>query len=383
MKLASLLVSDYMTENPITVEPEEPLMRALEIIRLRGVRRLPVAVGGMLVGLITEGDIKRAEPSTLTDSQEDFTRVMEGTPISRIMISKPVTTTADTPLMEAAEIMLNTKYGALPVVAGGRVVGILTDNDLTRALVDLMREAKEAAGLSRSGRCREDADVETSSDAYARRFAGAVGGFFLERQSAAVLDLLRPWPGASVLDVGGGHGQVTGPLVEAGYAVTVLGSDPACEARVREWTGAGRARFLAADLLAPGLADRSYDVVLSLRLLPHVRRVPELVATLARLARAAVIVDYPTRRSVNAVAGLLFGLKQGVEGDTRPFTVFADREIEAAFAAHGFSPTGRRPQFFAPMALHRALGSAGARARARGHGVGRSASRGRSAPPSS
>ena len=146
MKLASLLVSDYMSENPITIEPEEPLMRALEIIRLRGVRRLPVAVGGMLVGLITEGDIKRAEPSTLTDSQEEFTRVMEGTPISRIMISKPVTTTADTPLMEAAEIMLNTKYGALPVVAGGRVVGILTDNDLTRALVDLMREAKDAQG---------------------------------------------------------------------------------------------------------------------------------------------------------------------------------------------------------------------------------------------
>jgi monofunctional biosynthetic peptidoglycan transglycosylase len=146
MKLASLMVSDYMTENPITVEPEEPLMRALEIIRLRGVRRLPVAVGGMLVGLITEGDLKRAEPSTLTDSQEDFTRVMEGTPISRIMISKPVTTTADTPLMEAAEIMLNTKYGALPVVADGRVVGILTDNDLTRALVDVMREAKAAQG---------------------------------------------------------------------------------------------------------------------------------------------------------------------------------------------------------------------------------------------
>jgi acetoin utilization protein AcuB len=144
MKLASLLVSDYMSENPITIEPEEPLMRALEIIRLRGVRRLPVAVGGMLVGLITEGDIKRAEPSTLSESEEAFTRVMEGTPISRIMISKPITTTADTPLMEAAEIMLNTKYGALPVVAGGRVVGILADNDLTRALVDLMREAKES-----------------------------------------------------------------------------------------------------------------------------------------------------------------------------------------------------------------------------------------------
>jgi SAM-dependent methyltransferase len=205
---------------------------------------------------------------------------------------------------------------------------------------------------------REDADVETSSGAYAHRFSGAVGSFFLERQRAAVLHLLRPWPGASVLDVGGGHGQVTGALVEAGYAVTVLGSDPACEARVREWTGSGRARFVATDLLAPGLADRSFDVVLSLRLLPHVRRVPELVATLGRLARFAVVVDYPTRRSVNAVSGLFFGLKRGVEGDTRPFTVFTDREIQDAFAAHGYSATGRRPQFLAPMALYRALGSA-------------------------
>ena len=204
---------------------------------------------------------------------------------------------------------------------------------------------------------REDADIETSSDAYARRFSGAVGSFFLERQGAAVLDLLRPWPGASVLDVGGGHGQVTGPLVAAGYAVTVLGSNPVCEARLHEWTGSGRARFVAADLLAPGLPDRSFDVVLSLRLLPHVRRVPELVATLGRLARFAVVVDYPTRRSVNAVSGLFFGLKRGVEGDTRPFTVFADREIETVFAAHGYSPTGRRPQFLAPMALYRAAGS--------------------------
>jgi len=206
---------------------------------------------------------------------------------------------------------------------------------------------------------REDADIETSSEGYARRFAGPVGRFFLERQAEATLDLLRPFPGATVLDVGGGHGQVTGPLVEAGFAVTVLGSDASCEARVREWTGVSRACFVAGDLLAPLLPDRSFDVVLSYRLLPHVRRWPELVGTLARLARAVVVVDYPTRRSVNAAAELLFGLKKGVEGDTRPFTVFSDLEIEGAFAGHGFVPTGRRPQFFFPMALHRGLGSAG------------------------
>ena len=146
MDLSALLVSDYMTPNPIVVEPEEPLMRALELIRLRGVRRLPVAVGGVLVGLITDGDLKRAEPSTLTESEADFNRVMEETPISRIMIQNPLTTTADASLLEAADILLNTKYGALPVVAGSNVVGILTDNDLIRALVDVLREAKAARG---------------------------------------------------------------------------------------------------------------------------------------------------------------------------------------------------------------------------------------------
>ncbi len=173
------------------------------------------------------------------------------------------------------------------------------------------------------------------------------------------LSLLRELPRARILDVGGGHGQLAGPLLDAGHELTVLGSAPSCETRVRELTAAGRARFLAADLLAPGLPDRSFDVVLAFRLLPHVARWPELVATLARLARRAVIVDYPTRRSVNAAADLLFGLKRGVEKDTRPFTVFRDAEIAGAFAASGFRRTARRPQFLFPMALHRATGSAG------------------------
>jgi SAM-dependent methyltransferase len=206
---------------------------------------------------------------------------------------------------------------------------------------------------------REDADVETSSEAYARRFAGPVGRFFLERQAEATLELLRPFPGASVLDVGGGHGQVTGPLVEAGHAPTILGSDASCEARVREWTATGRARFVASDLLAPSLPERSFDVVLSYRLLPHVARWDRLVGSLSRLARRAVLVDYPTRRSVNAAADLFFGLKKRVERDTRPFTVFSDEEVERAFAVHGLLPTGRRPQFFFPMAMHRGLDSAG------------------------
>ena len=205
----------------------------------------------------------------------------------------------------------------------------------------------------------EDADLETSSEGYARRFAGSVGRFFLEVQARTTLEMLAPWPGGRVLDVGGGHGQLTGPLVDAGYEVTVYGSSPACGSRVRPWTETGRARFHAGDLLKAPFPDRSFDVVLSYRLLPHVARWPELIAELSRLARQAVLVDYPTSRSANAVADALFGLKQKVEGNTRPFTVFRDEQVIEAFAASGFRPTGRRPQFFVPMALHRALGIGG------------------------
>jgi monofunctional biosynthetic peptidoglycan transglycosylase len=145
MNRPTLRVADYMTSDPMTVGPEDSLMQALETMRLRKVRRLPVAVGGVLVGLVTEGDLKRAEPSMLTDTEEDFNRVMEETPVSRIMIQNPVTVTAETSLLEAADTMHGTKYGALPVIAEGRLVGILTDNDLARALVDLLRAEAEGA----------------------------------------------------------------------------------------------------------------------------------------------------------------------------------------------------------------------------------------------
>jgi acetoin utilization protein AcuB len=132
-------VRDVMTREPIVLEPEDSLMKALEIMRLRGVRRVPIVLAGMLVGLLVEGDLKRAEPSTLSESQDEFNRVMEETPISRIMIQNPMTIAPDSPLLTAAETLHTTKYGALPVVEDGKVVGILTDNDLIRTLVEILR----------------------------------------------------------------------------------------------------------------------------------------------------------------------------------------------------------------------------------------------------
>lgn len=202
----------------------------------------------------------------------------------------------------------------------------------------------------------EDADVHTSSPDYARRFSGAVGAWFLDVQSRITLALLASRPGASVLDVGGGHGQLTGPLVDAGFRVTVHGTRDVCRAPVERWVAAGRAEFRTGPLLALPFADRSFDVVLAFRLLPHVDRWRELVAELCRVAAGAVVVDYPTRRSVNVVSSLLFSAKKRVETNTRPFRVFTEREIDDAFASAGFVTTARRPEFALPMALHRALG---------------------------
>jgi SAM-dependent methyltransferase len=205
----------------------------------------------------------------------------------------------------------------------------------------------------------EDADIETSSEAYARRFSGAVGEWFLDVQAAATLDLLRDMGRPlRIADVGGGHGQLAGALADAGHEVTVAGSSDVCRARIQPLVDAGRVRFSAGDLLRLPFEPRSFDVALAFRLLPHVARWRELVAELCRIAARAVIVDYPSRHSVNAISGSLFAAKKRVEGDTRPFAVFADAEVDSAFAAHGFTVRARRRQFALPMALHRALRAA-------------------------
>ena len=77
----------------------------------------------------------------------------------------------------------------------------------------------------RSADVPERADVETSSEGYARRFAGPVGRYFLKVQEEITLRLLAPWPRARVLDVGGGHAQLAPPLVAQGHQAVGLRRD--------------------------------------------------------------------------------------------------------------------------------------------------------------
>jgi SAM-dependent methyltransferase len=208
---------------------------------------------------------------------------------------------------------------------------------------------------------REDADVESSSEGYARRFAGPVGQWFLELQARLTLECLSGLsPGAAVLDVGGGHAQLAPPLVEAGYRVTVVGSTASCGERLAPLTSAGRCRFDVADLLALPYRDQAFDAVVCYRLLAHSIDWKRLVRELCRVARHRVVVDYPARRSVNVASEALFRIKNSIErGTTRPFALYGRGEVARVFESAGFQVTVERPQFFLPMAFYRLAGSTG------------------------
>lgn len=205
----------------------------------------------------------------------------------------------------------------------------------------------------------ETADIETSSDDYARRFSGAVGAWFLDIQRQATLKMLAPHPHASILDVGGGHGQTAAALVENGYNLTVLGSDPICSARIQPLVDAGQCAFQVGDVLALPYPDQHFDVVLSYRLLPHVTQWQPFLAELARVARAAVILDYPEVHSINYITPLLFKWKKQLEGNTRTYTCFKQADLLRLFAQNGFAYADRFREFFLPMVLHRKLKSTG------------------------
>ena len=61
-------------------------MRAVELMQKKGIRRVPIVVADTLVGILAQGDLNRAQPSALKDSQEEYARVMEETPVSRLMV---------------------------------------------------------------------------------------------------------------------------------------------------------------------------------------------------------------------------------------------------------------------------------------------------------
>jgi acetoin utilization protein AcuB len=154
-----MIVGNRMTKEPTTAEPDELLIRASHKMQTGGFRRLPVVSEGKLVGILTDRDLREHQG------------YLEHTKINGVMTEKPVTVTPATTLEDAAQIMLERQFGGLPVVADGRLVGIITASDILQAFLDVM-------GASHGGSTRIDFVLEGEEHGFveATRLVAREGG---------------------------------------------------------------------------------------------------------------------------------------------------------------------------------------------------------------
>lgn len=134
------LVRDVMCEKVVTVQETDSLLDANMLFVSHNLRHLPVVRGEALVGVVTHRDVKQYAPSLLTNvSQDEYNRVMETTPVSRIMTRHVVTIGPDEQVYKAAGVMHTRRIGCLPVIESSKVVGIVTTSDLLGFLARLLQ----------------------------------------------------------------------------------------------------------------------------------------------------------------------------------------------------------------------------------------------------
>lgn len=131
------LVNDWMTREVATISPEMTLPEAHRLMEDKKIRRLPVMTEGRLVGIVTRGDIRGAEPSGATSlSIWEVNYLLAKLKIAEIMTAHPITIAATETIGEAARLMLEKKISGLPVVDNvGHLVGIITESDIFRLVV--------------------------------------------------------------------------------------------------------------------------------------------------------------------------------------------------------------------------------------------------------
>jgi CBS domain-containing protein len=132
-------VENLMTRNVLTLRGDQTLRDAISIVQKHHIRHIPVVNGPRVVGIVTDRDIKRATPSLLSGvDQAEYERVLNETRVFQVMTREPATVTPDTDLAEAVRILIDKKFGALPVIDGSGLVGILTDTDILRAYLRIL-----------------------------------------------------------------------------------------------------------------------------------------------------------------------------------------------------------------------------------------------------
>ncbi len=126
-----LTTNDLMTIDPDTVTPETSLREVVSLMNKMGNRQLLVVENNELVGIITDRDIRLAVNSPLvSDEPLERIEILEKFSAESCMTRDPKSVTSNTPIHKVAELLSAYKYGALPVVDNGRLMGIITVTDL-------------------------------------------------------------------------------------------------------------------------------------------------------------------------------------------------------------------------------------------------------------
>jgi CBS domain-containing protein len=154
-KEQAMKVSDVMTRDVVTVEEDTPLKDVAELLLEHGVTGVPVVFEGRVVGVVSETDIlykergPEGEPRgsiawLLDGPQQNFRRKLAARTAGEAMSSPPVTIRPSRPLAQAAAMMLEHRVNRLPVVEGGRLVGLVTRSDMVRAFARSDHEVEQA-----------------------------------------------------------------------------------------------------------------------------------------------------------------------------------------------------------------------------------------------
>ena len=142
------IVNNWMTREVITITADTTLPDAHRLMTEYQIRRLPVVENGRVIGIVTLGDVREAEPSDATSlSVWEINYLLAKQKISSIMTKNPVTISSFATISEAAWTMLEYKISGLPVVDKDRKLeGIITESDIFRLVVqewDKMEDALE------------------------------------------------------------------------------------------------------------------------------------------------------------------------------------------------------------------------------------------------
>lgn len=134
-------VQEYMSKDIIVLEPTQLLYHAFATMELYHLRHIPVVdKQERLVGILSDRDLKKTMNASFDEVQQDFVDSVMLTPLSEVMTPNVITATPEADLVDVARLMLSHKISSIVVVREGetRPVGIITDTDLLRLMLDTL-----------------------------------------------------------------------------------------------------------------------------------------------------------------------------------------------------------------------------------------------------